>query len=37
MCPEMRRYGPTVQVKDRQRLDSMCSLDGDVGAHCVNK
>ena len=30
-------YGPTVQVREEMRLDSLCTADGEGGAHCVRK
>ena len=33
----MGRYGPTVQVREEMRLDSVCTADGEGGAHCVRK
>ena len=33
----MRRYGPTVQMREEMRLDSLCTVDGEGGAHCVSK
>ena len=33
----MRRYGPTVQIREEVRLDSLCTVDGEGGAHCVSK
>ena len=35
LCHKMRRYGPTVQVKEELRLNSVGPLDGEVGAQCV--
>ena len=34
---KMRMYRPTVQVKGEMRLDSVCTVDGEGGAHCVRK
>ena len=33
----MRRYGPTVQVREELRLDILCTVDGEGAAHCVSK
>ena len=33
----MGRDGPTVQVREEMRLDSVCTADGEGGAHCLRK
>ena len=33
----MRRYGPTLQIREEMRLDSLCTVDGESGTHCVSK
>ena len=33
----MRRYGPTVPVREELRLDTLCTIDGEGGTHCVSK
>ena len=33
----MRMYRPTVPVKGEMRLDSVCTVDGEGGPHCVRK
>ena len=37
LCHRMRRYRPTVQIREELRLDSLCPVDGLGGAHCVGK
>ena len=37
LCHKMRSYGPTVQVREELRLDSLCTVDVEDGAHCVSK
>ena len=37
LCHKMRRYGPTVQVREELRLDSLCTVDGEGGVHCTSK
>ena len=36
LCPKMRRYGPTVQIREELRLHSFCKVDGEGGANCVS-
>ena len=33
----MRRCGPTMQIREELRLDSLCPVDDLDGAHCVSK
>ena len=33
----MRRHGPTLQIREELRLDSLCPVNDDGGAHCVSK
>ena len=33
----MRKYGPTLQIREEMRLDSLCTVDGEGCAHCVCK
>ena len=35
LCNKMRRYGPTVQVREELRLHSLCIVAGEACAHCV--
>ena len=37
LCHKMRRYGPTVQVREELRLESLCTVDGGGGAHFISK
>ena len=37
LCHKMRRYRPTVQVKEELRLDSLCPLDDESGAPWVSE
>ena len=37
LCHKMRRYGPTLQIREGLRLDSLCPVDDEGGAHCVSK
>ena len=34
LCHKMRRYGPTVQIREEMRLDSLGTVDGEGAAHC---
>ena len=33
----MRRHGPTLQISEELRLDSLCPANDEGGAHCVSK
>ena len=33
----MRRYGPTGEVREEMRQNSLCTADGEGGAHWVSK
>ena len=35
LCHKMRRYGPTVQVREDLRLHSLCIVAGKACAHFV--
>ena len=37
LCQKMRRYGTTVQVREKMKLDSLCTVDGFGGAPCISK
>ena len=33
----MRRYGTIVEVREEMRLDTLCAVKGEGGAHCERK
>ena len=37
LCHKISRYGPTGGVREKMRLDSLCTVGGEGGAHCVSK
>ena len=37
LCQKMRRYGTTVQVREKMKLGSLCTVDGFGGAPCISK
>ena len=37
LCRKMRRHGPILEIREELRLDSLCPVDDEGGAHCVSK